>query len=476
MTHDARQPGALTVQALLALYGGAVAVRALALVASHGGVPDGDWPVYARVAGNILNGCGVSLSVPGQGECVPHFGGNGLPGYPAFVAAVWAVTAHTKAAVQWAQVFAASVSVPVLARAAAALAGRRAGMITGVVMAVSPLQASLVRYGGAESLSVAAAALLLAALLLSIKAGRLRVLPVAAWLGLGIFLRLDFIAFALPVAVVGIALEGVARAAWRGTVLAALLCVPLGAWTARNVTEAVPVLPPARGWMLPDGSVGPLGYKAWLAQWVTNADQRAAAMFFDGDHYDEIQWRPGPFRDADQDAAAAALLYDLRKHSGHPFPADIDTGFAALARQAAARHGVSGEIALRVAQALGFWQSWAELLPPDARPPGEMSARLMLQWLHAALSSGIGSMVNVVTRFYRLVLGAGLVGAILAWPCWGRTARVVLLAGLGLVVAKTVIGVVGLFIEPRYTLTAVPAIELALALCAALSRQPRPHG
>ncbi|MBT5399653.1 hypothetical protein HOL24_03820, partial [bacterium] len=50
--------------------------------------PDGggDWDIYSTVAENILNGCGVSLSNPESGECVPHFGGNQLPGFPAFVA------------------------------------------------------------------------------------------------------------------------------------------------------------------------------------------------------------------------------------------------------------------------------------------------------------------------------------------------------------------------------------------------------
>ena len=44
-----------------------------------------DSNIYETVAENILSGCGVSLSPVGSGECVPHFGGNQGPGYPAFI-------------------------------------------------------------------------------------------------------------------------------------------------------------------------------------------------------------------------------------------------------------------------------------------------------------------------------------------------------------------------------------------------------
>ena len=56
----------------------------------------GDWDIYAVVAENILRGCGVSLSDPSAPACVPHFGGNHLPGFPAFVAMNWFVFGHSE--------------------------------------------------------------------------------------------------------------------------------------------------------------------------------------------------------------------------------------------------------------------------------------------------------------------------------------------------------------------------------------------
>ena len=46
----------------------------------------GDTIGYQNVALNILYNFCVSLSDPATKECVPHWGGNQLPGYPAFLA------------------------------------------------------------------------------------------------------------------------------------------------------------------------------------------------------------------------------------------------------------------------------------------------------------------------------------------------------------------------------------------------------
>ena len=55
----------------------------------------GDWTIYQTVAVNILdNGC-VSLSDPMGGACLPHWGGNHLPGFPAFVALIWSFSERT---------------------------------------------------------------------------------------------------------------------------------------------------------------------------------------------------------------------------------------------------------------------------------------------------------------------------------------------------------------------------------------------
>jgi len=87
----------------------AIAVRLIFVLAVPFG--GGDWDIYSTVAENILRGCGVSLSQPDSGQCIPHFGGNHLPGYPAFVALMWLVSGHADMAIRFAQLLLYAVAL-----------------------------------------------------------------------------------------------------------------------------------------------------------------------------------------------------------------------------------------------------------------------------------------------------------------------------------------------------------------------------
>ena len=251
---------------LLSLLLLALLLRAAAEIPG-GKTSDGDWQVYSRVATNILRGCGVSLSDPVVQDCLPQFGGNGLPGYPAFIAFVWAVLGIGKPAVLWTQAIIGALTIPYLAYAVARMSGRWAGFLVGLIAALSPLQAFMVRYGLAETLTIGAGNWLLAELALSVVSHRLRVVPIAGAVSVAIWLRLDSCSFLIPVAIIGFWLHGFAVSLVRGTALAVLIMLPLSLWTARNTMVGISLQPPANGWMLSNGTQGPLGYMA-LAQGV----------------------------------------------------------------------------------------------------------------------------------------------------------------------------------------------------------------
>ena len=448
---------------LLVLFLLAVALRAVVISLGASG-SDGDWPVYARVAHNMLSGCGVSLSTPGS-ACKPHFGGNGLPGYPAFIAAVWWIVGGGKGTVLVAQAIVAALAVPRLAYGMVRLAGPPAGLACGLVAALSPLQAFMAREGLAETLTLGAANWLIGELALSLAERRLRVLPVAAALACAVFLRLDSLLFALPVAVAGFAIYGVTRAVRPGLAVAGLVCVPLALWSARNAVVGVGLAPPARGWMLPDGTTGPLGYLDWLKQWVVTQDQRSAATFFAGTDYRMIHVLPGPFFPARQAGEVDRLLGALRTHVGQPFPADIDHAFTALADDARAGRGLGETLALRTSQAAGLWGRWAEPLPPEVRP----GSGGLAGWGKRALTQSLSTLLNTMTRCYRCLLGLLFLGSV-AMAVARRVsavARVFVMAAACLVAAKTVVAVAGLFLEARYTVTAVPFMEVAVVLTVA---------
>ena len=58
---------------------------------------EGDGTVYVAVARNILENACVSMSDPQSAACVPHWGGNQPPGYPAFIAVAWKLTSGAAA-------------------------------------------------------------------------------------------------------------------------------------------------------------------------------------------------------------------------------------------------------------------------------------------------------------------------------------------------------------------------------------------
>ncbi len=453
---------------LAVLYGIAIAIRAVTLLLPDVHAPDGDWPVYATVARNILDGCGVSLSPPGSGECRPHFGGNGLPGYPAFIAVVWSLSGGGKIPVLWAQALVSALAVPRLAYAVSRLAGARAGLLCGAVAALSPLQAFMVRYGLAEALTLGALNWLLAELALSLAVGRLRVVAVAAPLAAALFLRLDSVVYTVPVAIVALQIHGLRIGLLRGVAVAVCLALPLGSWTARNLAAGVPVLPTARQWMLPDGSRGPLGYLAWLREWVTNEDQRSAAAFFQVDTYQMIHLLPGSFLPAGEAARAQTLLDQLKRHAGQPFPPAIDAAFATMAADLRQSRPALETAELRLIQGATLWRSWIEPLPKELRPAdGPLSPGLLLTWLGRALGGSASALLNTLTRFYRVALGLAFLVAVATLPRQPPARAALTLGASSIVLLKSTLAATGLFLEARYNVTAVPIVELTVMLMVA---------
>ena len=406
------------------------------------------------------------MSNPDTDACVPHFGGNGLPGYPAFIAAIWSLVGPSKPAVLWSQATIAALAVPRLAYAVGQLTQSRfAALAAGMVVALSPWEVLWVRTGLSETLSIGAVTWLLAELVLSVHQRRLRTGWVAVAFTAGLFLRLDFIVYLPAVALTALYVHGIRQGILRCAVLACLIAMPLAAWTARNLAVGLrELLPPASGWMLPNGSTGPLGYLAWVASWATTEEQRANAMFFLRYRYERIKIDPTAYRGPEQEREIGALLQDLHGISGQPFPARIDAAFAGLAEENLAAIGFAGRLRLHLAQAWGLWANWALPVPPEylqARSANAMAAVAKVTHSHARL-------MQTFMWTYRFVLGVGFLSlALLALATRQAREEVFFVClALAVVAAKTALAVKGLFLETRYTVTATPALELAVCLVA----------
>jgi hypothetical protein len=421
------------------------------------------------VAANILRGCGVSLSDPTTAACVPSFGGNGLPGYPTFIAATWVLIGRSETAILLAQGVLAALAIARLSYATRIMSGSAlVAWCIGVILALSPWDTFWARLRLSETLAIAAATWLLAELCLSIATRRVRTFSIAAPFVAGLFLRLDFVAFAAPVAVVVLWIsDGLREGLRRGVILGGVAILPFVLWEVRNVAEGVPVVPPTLGFLLPDGSQGPTGYLAWVKTWARTEQQRNDASWFNINSYEVIKIPPLAFVGNPDADCAQDLLKQMVSHSGGPVPAAIDDGFRMLARRALAHMSLLDLFKLRVAQTLAMWTPWMNVVPDTYRPE---DANAVWAGIHVSWAKVMAHKADAVARFgmwgYRFLLFFGLfVGTLLAVIRYtSSNVRCLIAATWGLILLKLVISVPGLYIEHRYTVVVSPFIELDCVL------------
>lgn len=432
----------------------------------------GDWAVYSRVAANIVRGCGVSVSDPAAAACVPHFGGNHLPGYPFFIAAVWSVFGRSELAVLVAQSVVFSLALVRLAYAARGFgADGRVVLAAAGVMALSPLQLGWARYGLTEMLALAATIWVFAELLASLGSGRLRVGALGAGLAVALFLRTDGVLLAVPIAAVAAAMYGPLRAARWLAGIALIVTLPLALWTARNLYVGLPD-PLPQAWTLPDGSPGPKGYRAWVLTWAVSESQRSGAFWFDTSNYNRIVIDYAALDSDAEREQARRLVEDLRAQTGRPFPPALDAEFAALAsaRRAADPVGVIFGVPARRFAAL--WARWLDPLSSFAGADA-VSADVKSAYAERGISGALAAAgrhpLSVAAKLayggYRFVLfGLALAAVLLlglrrgdrlAVLCWSAAAFIAVRAAALAATGN---------IETRYTAPFVPPLELLCVL------------
>lgn len=444
----------------------------------------GDWDIYERVALNILRGCGVSLSDPSGAACVPHFGGNQLPGYPAFVALVFALTGHSEIAIRVVQALLGVAALGYLMHAVRRWTrDETMALASGLVLALSPLAVAWPRFLVTEALAIATTTWVLAELVLSLAERRLRLVPLAAALAVAIFIRPDAAILAVPVAVVGFMIHRPTTAVARGAVLVLLVALPLAAWTARNLAVGLPGLLPT-SMTMPDNSRSPQGYVAWGRSWMSEEYQKPGWGYpVNRLAFDKIAIDARAYDTPAERAGVEALLAELRRHTGKPFPQDIDDAFAAIAAERTARHPWRAWLGLPLRRAWSMWANpfssygWPTELPAST----SNAARL------AAAQGGVGGTLALARAEPWVALGKAataaykfaLVLAFAAALALGIARRLgplrqMLWIGGSYVVARTAVYAWSAGLESRYMIEAVPAMEVAVALAAvALWRQRR---
>ncbi len=426
----------------------------------------GDWPTYATIADNILRGCGVSLSVPADGDCRPHFGGNHLPGYPLFVAAIWRVSGASEAMIRVVQCLLCALAIARLAAAVRAFSGSGgAALAAGIVLALSPLTIGWPRYLVTEGISIAVAIWLLAECVASLTDRRLRWISLSLAVIAGGWLRWDGFLLAVPVALTAFMVERPARAVARCAGVGALVALTLAGWTWRNHRAGLPLAPPIAV-IEKSNAPSPYGYVAWGATWATTEYQRVAWLWpltfmrYSGVRVDSSAWDS-----PEEQARVVKLLDDLKSWDGRPFPPALDAQFSDLARERAARAPLRTYVQLPAERALALWSNPFSSFGLPSEIPADFSrgqVNVQSGWVEIARAYPGQTITKMLTTFYRIVTMAGFAAALVLSFCGApKPSREIMLLTTGWIVARTLFFALTDNIETRFLAPMIPALELA---------------
>jgi hypothetical protein len=428
-------------------------------------VTAGDWTVYQTVAENLLTNQCVSLSDPISGACIPHWGGNQLPGFPWFIAAVWSIFPHQWIWVGLAQSLVITVSTLYLANSVTPFfPSRHWSLAAGLLVALSPLVVPWARTTLPETLALAATHLILAELARSYLQERLRVIPLAIASTLAIFLRYDSFLLAVPIAMTGIVIHGPWQAMRRGSILLLLVAIPLGLWWARSM--ALGLGPYPKPYTVQSGGAPPLGYIAWGKTWAVDQYQAPTWVYaVYTRRYSTINIDPGVYGSDDERAQVESLVAELKAfHERKPFPGHIDDAFAeiAAARQAAEPLRYWFILPLQRAATLWFNPRNSAAWPVSLETVKNEGLPNRSRLVEIALANPAATLVKLGTATYRLVLP--FVALLLLVKFWRRRRLEVWLLGSGVAygLASTLFHAALLMTEPRYIVETIPFLELAL--------------
>ena len=287
----------------------------------------GDTSTYLKLAENILRGCGMSHSDPKSDECILtariYF-----PGYPAFIAFVWAIFGKSVFAVLIAQLICYLLALIWLLIATFQLTKSNKIMCAvGILLALSPMQIGWFRFVLTEPLAIATATWFLAEILISIANKKLRAFHLALALSCSIYIRPDSVFMILPVLVTSFFINDFKKSIKEILLIIFLTSIPVSIWLVRNYSLGQPPIS-SISTVAPNAK----GYFTWLDTWVVNEYERSAANFpVWQKEYSKIDIHTSRYIDVNELQKAHILIAQLKLIDGKKFPENIDRKFEHMA-------------------------------------------------------------------------------------------------------------------------------------------------
>ena len=429
----------------------------------------GDWDIYSTVAENILSGCGVSLSAPESGECIPHFGGNQGPGYPAFVALIWWLSGHSDTVVRVIQAMLSVVAIMYMVRSVFFYSSSfKAAVLVGFVLALSPLEIAWPRYLQTETLALAGTLWVFSELLMSLYESRIRIFPLSIALIVTTFIRLDAILLVAPIAVTAFMIYKPFQAIKKGLIIAILLSLPWGAWLVRNhMVGMTNILP--QPMVSPNNIEAPNGYLKWLWTWSTDTYHNTNSLWpVTRFKYDSIGIDERAYSTGEEKNQVTLLLRELKQYTGKPFPKHIDDQFRVIAEQRILERPLEAWLLNPIRRSVSLWSNIYSSFGWPTELPGSFSKQVRIEiareGIIAAIPIALEYPVQAVGKFIvnswrLLVVFLFIVSLFLSYK--NKINREILLLTLAFIIARTFFSGFGNYVETRYTLMQMPLIEIS---------------
>jgi len=413
-----------------------------------------DSRLYADIAKNWLTH-GV-YGITDAGQIVPTY--VRLPGYPAFLAAVFAIFGKDNfRAVLLLQVLADLGTCFVVADMARRMLSSRAAKAAFLLTALCPFLANYTAAALTETLEVFFTALALDLAVLGLNTldeGRMK-----PWMGCGlaiaadIFLRPDG---GLLLAAVGLYLaillvrrwwagRPCRHVIWAGVLVAVFALAPLVPWTVRNLRTLHRFEPLTPRYANGPEDFVPLGFNRWVKTWI--ADYVSVEEIYWQEPGDKIDASKLPSRafDSRQQRQRTLELLEAYNEDTEVGP-ELDAKFAALAQERVVAAPLRYCVCLPALRIADMWlRPRTELLPPD---PRWWEFTDDLQWMTLSLGLGVINLTYVA-----MALG----GTVRAYP-----ARWLGLLLLYVVVRSVFLGTLE-NPEARYTLECYPVVIILAA-------------
>jgi hypothetical protein len=329
-----------------------LAVRLL-VIAMAPVLNDGDWLiVYSVIANNVLNNLCISASDPITAACAPSWGQNQPPGYGVFAALVWWFFPKTVLSILIAHSVALTSAIVFVCFAVSrCVQDRRAVIILGLVLAISPAIVAWIRFPLTETLATAAGLFVFGGGLLSFGYKKMQLWPIAIGYVVACFMRYDSILLAAPIFAMIVLAHGHRKCLRPLGIFLIVVSIPAALWMMRGQIVGLGPIPKI---ITPNdsansyvrwgftGTTSQYQYPEW---WYGNTHKNYSAIRISDDMiYDDVEREK-----------VKALLAKMVKYDGRDLPAHINEGFRSLLDRRASDFWFTHFVTFPARRALALW-------------------------------------------------------------------------------------------------------------------------